>query len=103
MGIEWEDPDWTPDPSKLNSPDRTEALTELSVTLSRRMVHADARETVALSRELTRVHALLDALKQDDGDEVERARKNYQSKARGSGTSRSHLSAVPPEPGIGSN
>ncbi len=103
MGIDSESPEWTPDLSKLNSPDKTVQLTELKLTLVHRMAYADPRETVALSKELTRVSDMLAALKVDSGDEVERARQSYQSKTGSAVTPGRHLSAVPPDTGTSGN
>lgn len=102
MAIDKESPLWTPDPSKLNSEDRTVQLTELRETIVNRLLYADARETVALSRELDRVSVMLAAIMGDEGDEVERARKGYQSQAGSAGTTRGHLSAVRDDSGAGS-
>jgi hypothetical protein len=101
MGIDLDSGEWTPDLSKLNSEDRTVQLTELRQTLAERLLHADARETVALSRELDRVSVMLAAIKGDEGDEVERARQGYAAAAGGAGTPRRHLSAVRDDSGAG--
>src|SRR3982750_1462981 len=103
MDIDSESAEWTPNPSKLNSAGRTCQLTELKLTLANRLVHADPRETVVLSKELTRVSDMLAAISGGEGDEVERARQSYQSKAGSAGAADRHLSLVPHDGGTSGN
>lgn len=94
MAEDWESPEWTPNLSKLNSPDRTIQLGELKILLCHRLMYAHGTETVALSKELDRVSVLLASITPEANDGVEDARQGYQSKAGGTGATRGHLSAV---------
>ena len=89
-----ENTEWTVDVSKLDTPDRRVQLEHLRATLAARMQYADPRETVALSKELTRIGDMIAALPDVKGDGIDHARASYQAAVGGSGAPDRHLSVV---------